>query len=522
MSAKPKGIVSNSMWNYIGAGSALLIVALTIPYYIGQMGIERQGVLAILAIVTGSFGLLNAGVTHATTRYVAEFVAECRPDKAEGVVGASFVLNLGIGVLGVVIAFLTADVLMSQVFKVNPELRLESVHAMRITGGVWCLSQVAGTFRSALIGLQDQRRVVATDMLVSAVTAGACSAVLLWRQTLGAFTMAQLFAGSIALLIWIYVYRLHFSVRARIADYRASMGKVINYSKWQIVNSVFGVAAGTADRVIIGVLMSMSALGHYSVAQRVQASSRVLFNGVNQALFPALSSLVSEQGSGRAENLLVNWTWRLMFVSGGLLAVVAVICPAVLELWVGPSVASSVATPLRWLLLVVILEIPSATCASYLYARSMNRLVALCNIATGIVSIGMVAGLGMVFGVNGIAAGGFVALFLTRMPFHLWLHRRHLRELCDFRMYFMACYGLFAAQVGSGVAIAFVFDQYWSVGDGFIDLFALGGLAALAFGLSYCIIVYFFLGGAEQLRVTRAARLRLLERIGFISGKVGG
>ena len=70
--AARSALVGNVAWNLAGTVLPLAVGLVTIPLLLAVLGIERFGLLSLIWILTGYFGLLDLGMSRALTKLVAE------------------------------------------------------------------------------------------------------------------------------------------------------------------------------------------------------------------------------------------------------------------------------------------------------------------------------------------------------------------------------------------------------------------------------------------------------------------
>lgn len=493
-----KSVLANSIWSYVGAGVGLIATLVTTPIYVRALGLEQYGVVAILLAVVAPMGVLNAGVTEATIKYVAGYSAEGRLSAARDALLASLMINVVVGLLGVGACMLMASRLVLVGFKLDPARIPEAEAALRLLGGVWFVSQIAGTFRAALEGLRDQRRVLVGDTIQIVMTAVACVILVSATRKVTGFIWGQLIAGGVMTLVWFVAARLYVGPLAR--NIRSSWGhlrQTFRYSMWYGINAGVALLANVGDRYFISLFLSVSALGAYSVALRLQSACRMMFYSVNRVLFPAASAAAAEAGA--SEQLVLDTTWVLSLLAGMGLGLVFVVGPAFLALWVGPEIAVDAGPALRILVATLFFEIGSATGSSYLNAHGMTRLTALNNVLTTVVVLGLMIPFGRTYGLFGVAISGFVGLVCTRPLLHYWLFRERFRFVVSLGSFLKAFYGVSGSCLVTAAAVIPLFNVAYA-GESTLPRFMLvSGLAGIVHAVLVVLVISFVLRDGTQL-----------------------
>lgn len=463
---RPRGILSNSAWNYTGAGFGLVATLVTTPIYLHALGLERFGLFAVLLAILSPMGVLNAGVTQGTVKFIATFSEQKNHTAVRECVVAGLLINMAVGLFGAVACIIAAPCFLNLGFKIAPELAGEAQVALRLMGLQWFVTQVASTFRGVFEGLRDQRKVVIGDTIGTVLTAILCSVAAVITGKLSWLIAGQVAAGILLAIYWLVQARTAvrgFQMASRISSQR--IGQVYGYSRWQVLNAAAAILANVGDRYFIGIFLSAATLGAYNVALRAQSVGRTLFYSVNQALFPAASAVSTQPGA--SELLVVTVTWHVSLMAGIGLGAMTVCGPSFLHLWVGPEIAGSTGLALRLLLLTLLLEIPSATGASYLNAHGLTRLSMFNNVITTILTIGLMVPLGLLYGVNGVAASGLIGLGLSRAPFHFWMHKAFFSNHVDRRHFLHAFYGVSVFNFLAAMITWPIFDAIFSHVGGF-------------------------------------------------------
>lgn len=492
-------LLANSAWNYAGTAVNIVSTLIMTPVYVRAMGLEQYGILAVLSAILAPIGVLNVGVTQASVKFVAFHSAKNEFDEARDAVAASLTINLAIGIAGALLCFLGAAYFPLLGFKISPELQGDAITGLRLIGGVWLVTQVAGNFRGVLEGLRQQRRVMYGDTLTVLANVVCCLPLVLITHRLSWFITGQLIATAAVAIYWWHQARreLH-GLRLAWKSVRNAVPHVYSYSFWQTVNAATAIAANVGDRYFIGIWLSAATLGSYNVALRVQSVGRTLFYAANQALFPAASAASAEPGV--SERLVVTASWYIALFAGLGLGIMTICGPGFLELWIGAEVRIEAGFVLRVFLITLLFEIPSAIGSSYLNAHALTKLTAANNVATTIVTLGLMFPLGISYGINGVAVAALVGLAFTRAPFQVWMHARYFARYVSRGEFLKSFYGVGACNLAGILAVSPLFDLLYKRTGGGVVAFVVAFVPAtvLYIGL-VCVMVRLVLNQGGRL-----------------------
>ena len=130
--AQTAGMRTNTLLNLAGYGLPIFVSVVTVPRYLGIVGETRYGVLVIVWIMLGYFGVFDLGLGRATTHEIAQ----CAPDddeQASAVFWTAATLNATLGAIGGLLLLPVSYVLVHHVFKMPHELKVEVTGALPIS-----------------------------------------------------------------------------------------------------------------------------------------------------------------------------------------------------------------------------------------------------------------------------------------------------------------------------------------------------------------------------------------------------
>jgi len=392
--------------------------------------------------------MLNVSIAQATIKYVAEFEGKDNK-KCVNLVGTNLSINYAVGIFGGVSIWLSSAWLTSHFFNIEPGLREIAELAFKLTAITWFLTQVSAIFRGVVEGLQNFK----------ILSIGTLSRMVLWNiggagllliyPSLSAVLLLQIIIEIGLLFFW-------FSLgKARLSELRffpfwdhESARKTIGFSSWQVLNSIFGHAAGYADRFILGALLNISTVGMYTVATKSMNALRGVSNSILSVLFPAVSGISDTKGE--SERLILDYGWTVSVLSGLTYAVFFVLGPDLLTFWVGKDIGGPAGIVFCILMASLALELPSSIVNTYLLGNALTRWIALNNIFTSCITLILMVFFCKRYGMLGVAWSGFFGLILTRPIFHIWVFIKRFQGKSVWTKCFADIYGpLLSASIGA-------------------------------------------------------------------------
>lgn len=441
-------ISNNSAWNLTSFVIGTTILILTTPIFINYLGITQFGLYSILVTVTGPLSMLNASIARATTKYVAEFQGKDNK-KCVNLIGANLSINYTVGILGGVSIWLFSPWLTYHFFNIEPGLWKTAELAFKLTAITWFLTQVSAIFRGVVVGQQNFKSLSIGTLFRMVLWNMGGAGLLLLYPSLNAVLFLQIIIETGFVFYW-------FSLgKARLSELRffpywdsESARKTVGFSSWQVLNTIFGHAAGYADRFILGALLNVSAVGMYTVAIKAMNALRGVSNSILGVLFPAVSGISDTKGE--SERLILDYGWVVSVLSGWTYAVVFVLGPDLLTFWVGKDIGGPAGIILCILMASLALELPSSIVNTYLLGHALTRWIALNNIFTSCITLIMMMFLCKHYGMLGVAWSSFFGLILTRPIFHIWVFIKRFQGELVWTKCFADIYGpLLSASLGA-------------------------------------------------------------------------
>jgi O-antigen/teichoic acid export membrane protein len=364
-------LARNTLLNLLGQGLPLVVAVAAIPILIQGIGVDRFGLLALAWLVIGYFSLFDLGIGRALTQFVSGRIGRGEDDEVAPVAWTGLAIMSALGVAAWAALHLLAPILVTRILNVPTELRDEAVGAFRILAlAVPFVVSTAG-LRGLLEAVQRFDFVNAVRIPLGALTFLAPLAVLPFSADLRAVVAAL---AAIRVLAWgaygLLLLRAMPSLRGNLRTEVGQILSLVRFGSWITVSNVVSPLMVHLDRVVIGAVLSMSAVAYYATPFEVVTRLWIVPIAVMGVLFPAFAT------SYAADQQRAAWLFDqasrgiLLLLLPVVLLVVGVSGPA-LELWVGAEFAREGAVVARWLALGVFVN--SLAHVPYALLQAMGR-----------------------------------------------------------------------------------------------------------------------------------------------------
>lgn len=447
-----RSLLSNSKWNLIGFLSSLLILLVSTPAYIKLLGIERFGIWALINAILGSYSILNIGVNQSTVKYLAGSIRSGDIVASRKLLGSALAQNVLLGFIALVISILASEPIVKRLGSFDNIMQSDTRMAIVISTIFWIFSQLSLSYRTVAEAAQDYRAVVVGNIFTQVSLAALGLLALTYSPSVSSVMTGQVIASFGLIFYWRkvcghFVQDVRFSLKLDMDIVRKTLG----FNLWQSLNAIVGTVASTADRFLIGIVLTPNILGIYSIGVRIQGVLRGIFYNIGTVLFPATSEFASEPG--RSEDLIVNAGKNISALSALIFILVMLSGPDFLRIWLGHDIAVQ-ATPLMQVFVAVLfLELPSYLLSQYLYGHANAKWMATINIVTSSLTLILMVKMLDVYGAIGLAWAGFLGLLITRVPFHLWLYFKCFAAYVSMQNYMHAFYGVLLSALAAGAAV---------------------------------------------------------------------
>ncbi len=314
----------------------MAVALVTVPLYLHKIGEARYGILAIVWLLLGYFGIFDLGLSRATANRIAQ-INHGSVVERERVFWTAVGLNAGFGAIGGAILYFAARIILGNFFKMPLGLREEVLPTIPWLAVAVPLATVTGVLTGTL---EARERFGVLNVLQTAGTILFSIVPLMVAYMHGAdlrwLIPAAVLARTVSILpIWFAVKRF-LPLRGGICFASDQVKPLLSYGGWVTVNAALGPLFSSFDSFVIGSEISAAAVSTYTVPYQMIHKAQVLPAALARSLFPRFSA----QNSEESQLLGIRATSSLAVLTVPIMVAVTLVFYPFLVLWIGARFAA--------------------------------------------------------------------------------------------------------------------------------------------------------------------------------------
>ncbi len=335
---------SNVLFNLIGNGWLGVLTLVVTPIQVRLLGVEAFGFVGLIAILQILLSSLDLGVSATVTKVLSSDHSNNHQESIKAVNTASTIYWLTALAIGGLVLF-TSEAIATD-WLTNTSLDTKSVQtSLQLIGAHLCLRWPVAFYMSVISGLQRMALLNQIKILVQTLRLGGSVIVLLFVPTLTAFLLWFAVSSAIELLLY-YAATRKLLPQLRLTPYfsKQAFSGLWRYSTQMNLIGLTALVLSQADRLAVTKLLSLEALGYYTIAYTAATIVSLIQNAINSASFPAFAFSYS-RGAQRELESRYNKASQLMS-----LVVVLPCCAiiffghAILSFWINSDAATAATT----------------------------------------------------------------------------------------------------------------------------------------------------------------------------------
>ncbi len=407
-------VLNNSLYGVLTYVIFMPVVFLLNALAVHRIGLTGYGVWIGILTVIGFGSLLDLGVSISVAKYVAETVAQGRPDEVNGLFNTAFVFYVGVGVVFAGGMVLASGWIGSHVVHISPAdgtLRLLFV----ILLATFPLSLAGNALISLIDGLQ--RADINSWLVLGYGLLAAAATVLVLLAGLGVNGLVLVTIGTNCVKVmgtWLVARRLFPPLALHPSRFsRVTLKHLLRFSTKVQVGAISSNLSDQVDRTLIAFVFGPALLASFGLAAGAATALRGVTTSMLHGIMSAASDMASLSQAEKIRTLYVRATRYLTIIDFGLLVGTMCLARPLVHAWLG-SGHDRVAVTLVVLLLPYLVRLPATVCSEILYGIGRPEIRMRSDLAFLLTHIPLSLLFLKLFGYYGAAIGTGVATVSTR------------------------------------------------------------------------------------------------------------
>lgn len=418
-------IVRNTLVSGVGSLSVLAPLILT-PLLIDRLGVEGYAVwifATTLTLSAGYLSLADLGAQQAAVRFIADARSAGDLARANNFFSTSFALFLAIALVVAPVVALVSPAIVD-LFGIHEGIAEHASLAFQIVALSLLFDLPSLAYRSMLEGAQHYVAVRTVDLArVVLLSAGTVAAVLL-GYGLVALALVNLVTAAVALLAsavavkrvvpgsalaWRHVGRSHFR-------------KLMTFGGALFSLRIVSVIYRQMDRVIIALVLGVTLVTQYEIANKIQSAVGLVMAISSSALLPAAAFIRTD--TARLRELYLRGTCYTVAITVPVTLTAMLFAEPLVTGWVGPEWESAVGLTQLFLVWMLLSALSTVGWSILVALGRLKQIVAL-NVAWVILNFGLSVWLVHPLGVAGVIWGTVISAVVLNAAYTVLF----LREL---------------------------------------------------------------------------------------------
>lgn len=388
---------------YVTLGLELMLGLVMLPFNALHLGASEYGLWMLAASIVAYFPILDLGLGSAMERSVAHYRAHRDPDAINEVASTLVFVFAATGLLALIVVTGIAWNI-GPLFGLNPTQAHTGRLVMLTIGLQVALGLPFTVFGGVVNGFQRTYLNAAVGTAVSLSVAAVNVTVLLTGGGLVELVAAMTTTRMLGYVAYrLNAYRVFPLLRIRLSLFRrARLRELTGFGAWMFLQGASCKINYASDPIVIASFLTTGSVAVWTIAQRLADAVLQLTNQLNYVLFPIVVDADTSGRNDRLTEVLVQGTRlslaTILPVAGSL----ALLAEPVVVGWTGPQFASA-ALLVKILAMVVLVRVGSWTANTVLQGAGGHRLVAISNLLTAGVNVGLSILFIRWFGLPGVA-----------------------------------------------------------------------------------------------------------------------
>jgi len=340
------------VFNLAGWAMPVAVNVVAVPLLLHRLGPDAYGLSNLVLVVVGYFSIMDMGTDIAAIKLLAEYDAKKDVLSINRLMSTNLQFYLCVGLVGMLIILLSADILATRVFSVPEVFRAEAATVFRL-GALGFLANMLVLWATAVPqGLQRYGIMNGFSTVTSLVSTGVGVAVVYAGYGVVGFVFVRILVTAMAGMGGFVMARyLIPTLNLSFGLDREMLRRIWGISAYGVVIKTVGMVSGSIDRTLIGMWIGTTALAFYSVPYMVTTYLNQIWLRMMHFMFPMASEMLHRGQLAEFRTIFNRASKFTVAISTIVIPPIAVLADRFLTLWVGVELATASATAFRLLLI---------------------------------------------------------------------------------------------------------------------------------------------------------------------------
>ncbi len=408
-------IFKNSFSNTMSFGVTVLTTLFLTPFIIHSLGDSDYGIWVLIGSICGFYGLLDLGISSSVVRYVSKFIAIDDSDNINGTVNTCLFLYSIIAVFILIFAWVLS-ILLPLVAKIPTGRESVTSAVLIVLGASLALSFPARVFRGVLQAVMRYDIASGVEIVITLLRALSIVVVLESGHGLIALALVTLAATIVQLCLYsFFAFKKYPLLKLGIGFIeKRKVKEIFNYSIFKFIASLGDVLRFNLDSVLIGAVISVSAITPYAVAQRLIRYFMTLVSEIFTVTTPLYSSYEAKSENISIQKLLTNSTFYSALIAFFIAAMFIIYGDTFITLWIGAEYSQKAYIVLVILSISFALALAQNPTIVAAYGIEKHKMLAVITVFEGVVNLILSIILAKKMGLVGVALGTAIPMVITK------------------------------------------------------------------------------------------------------------
>ncbi len=281
----------NSLYNFIGQLVPSLVGLLTVPILIQYIGTDRFGIITIVWMIIGYFGLFDMGLGRALTQLVAEKLGNSEHNGIPAIFWTSNILILLLASAGGILLFAITPTLVRDILKVGFAFQREtSISFYIISFGMPFV--ILGSLLTGYLSAFHRFDIINIVRVPMGIYSFAAPLIALpFTNSLIPIVSILVIGRFLSFSLYLYFcFRISPELRRGVVFDRLLISPLFKFGGWMTVSNVISPFMVYFDRIFISSIISMAVVAYYTTPFEFVTRLSIIPNAIIAVLFPAFAS----------------------------------------------------------------------------------------------------------------------------------------------------------------------------------------------------------------------------------------